>query len=77
MESTNETPVTCPVCGSTQIQLIVSNGQSYDVAGGLFAGLLGTLCLGPFGLLCALLGINDREVNEKLPRGCLNCGNRF
>lgn len=78
MAPTNpELPVNCPVCRSTQIQAVkAGSGQGFDAAGGVLAGLLGTICLGPIGLICVLCGITDKE-DEKLVRMCLNCGHQF
>jgi hypothetical protein len=76
-KSSDESPVTCPVCRSTQIQGVkAGSGQGFDAAGGVIAGLLGTICLGPVGVICLLCGITDKK-DDKFVRMCLNCGHQF
>jgi hypothetical protein len=66
----------CPVCGSTQIQAVqMKTGNGFDAVDGVCGGIIGTLCLGPIGLLFVLCGL--REQKDVLARMCLNCGHRF
>lgn len=77
MENTSTPQVTCPVCGSTQIQAVnVGGATEYDAVDGVCAGVLGAICLGPIGLIFALCGLKDKK-EDKLVRMCLNCGHQF
>lgn len=73
MENTNQ--ASCPNCGSIQIQIVGEQSGGFNKTSGICSGILGTICLGPIGLLCALFGIKDKTTT--FSRVCLNCGNRF
>ncbi len=65
----------CPKCGSTHIQGVAETSGGFDAGSGICGGILGYLCLGPIGLICALCGVTDKKT--KVSRLCLNCGNKF
>lgn len=54
----------CPNCGSPSISALKSD---YDLG----LGCCGTILLGPFGILCGLLGSNEVRVH------CLNCNHSW
>jgi hypothetical protein len=62
----------CPKCGSKNIQA-VSVGETKGFS--LGKGCCGTLCLGPFGFLCGLIGMGKGKTEAK--RMCLDCGTTF
>ena len=64
-----ESIIYCPTCGSKNIRSIVKK-EDYDLA----SGILGTICLGPIGLLCGFLCNDDKK---KVSCICNDCGTRF
>lgn len=71
-ESTSTDNIRCPSCGSRNIIVLVEKeNESYD----LFSGILGTICLGPIGLLCGLCCADGEK--KKITCTCNDCGRRF
>lgn len=62
--------IKCPLCGSTQIDFEVKQGNGYNVVLGVVCGIL---CF-PIGFLAGLIGTNK---NKKYIRHCRNCGHDF
>lgn len=66
----NGNTVSCPNCGSKQVQFItVTEGSDYDAGN----GCCGLLLFGPIGLICGL--VNNKKT--KTTRKCMNCGEEF
>jgi len=62
----------CPLCGSRNIKIIIEKErEDYD----LTSGIIGTICLGPIGLLCGLCSADGEK--EKTTCICNDCGKRF
>lgn len=69
-QNENQNMVSCPNCGSKQIQFItVTEGSDYDAGN----GCCGLLLFGPIGLICGL--VNNKKT--KTTRKCMNCGKEF
>ena len=62
----------CPKCGSTDIQ-VTSEGETRGYS--LASGCLGTLLMGPFGVLCGLCGMGKGKT--RAVRVCVACGKKF
>lgn len=62
----------CPFCGSKNIKIIIEKEKDdYD----LTSGIIGTICLGPIGLLCGLCFADGEK--ERRTCICNDCGKRF
>ena len=62
----------CPFCGSNNIKIIIEKEkEDYD----LTSGIIGTICLGPIGLLCGLCFADGEK--KRTTCICNNCGKRF
>ncbi|WP_300381987.1 hypothetical protein [Clostridium sp.] len=64
--------ISCPSCGNHNIKVIVEKeNENYD----LFSGIIGTICLGPIGMLCGLCCADGEK--KKITCICNDCGMRF
>lgn len=69
----------CPNCGSHNCEIqvqqnVTSSGSNYSCCN----GALGTICMGPFGLLCGLCGTGSKTTTtHKSMWVCKDCGNQF
>ncbi len=64
--------MTCPRCGSNNTTILhQENKKGY----GLCNGILGYICLGPFGLICGLLGMGATQSHDAYII-CGDCGSR-
>lgn len=64
--------VECPFCKSKNIKIIIEKkNEDFDIT----SGVIGTICLGPIGLLCGLCCAEG----EKEKTTCIynDCGKRF
>ncbi len=65
----------CPKCGSTNLQVITETStKGKDFSAG--KGCLGTIILGPIGLLCGACG-KGKQVKTKNYWVCSECGHKF
>jgi len=72
MDLNGESKLKCPKCGSENIQIIIErDSNNFD----LTSGIIGTICLGPIGLLCGLLC--GESIKEKTTCKCNNCGLKY
>ncbi|VYT68888.1 hypothetical protein [Clostridium tertium] len=62
----------CPFCRSKSIKIIVEKEREEF---NLPSGIIGTICLGPVGLLCGLCCADGEK--EKTTCICNDCGKRF
>lgn len=79
-----ENSIHCPECGSRDLQYVTDTDFSTTVKTKGYSGskgCLGTLMLGPFGLLCGSCGSgkSTTTVNTTTSHGwiCKNCGHKF
>lgn len=69
----------CPNCGSHNCEIqvqqnVTGSGSNYSCCN----GALGTICMGPFGLLCGLCGTGSKTTTtHKSMWVCKDCGNQF
>lgn len=69
----------CPNCGSHNCEIqvqqnVTGSGSNYSCCN----GALGTVCMGPFGLLCGLCGTGSKTTTtHKSMWVCKDCGNQF
>ena len=64
--------VECPLCKSKNIKIIIEKkNEDFDIT----SGVIGTICLGPIGLLCGLCCAEGEK--EKTTCICNDCGKRF
>ena len=68
--------MTCPKCGSTNVQM-VSEISSVIQGFGCCKGSLGALLFGPIGFLCGLLGMGKGKTTTSMLWVCGNCGHKF
>lgn len=73
MSELNETEnISCPSCDSHNIKIIIEKeNENYD----LTSGILGTICLGPIGMLCGLCCADGEK--KKTICICNECGAKF
>ena len=64
--------VECPCCKSKNRKIIIEKkNEDFDIT----SGVIGTICLGPIGLLCGLCCAEGEK--EKTTCICNDCGKRF
>lgn len=63
----------CPSCGNENCTPM---SETQTQGFGLGKSLCGSLCLGPYGLLCGLCGMGKNK-GTKVFFVCNNCGQRF
>ncbi len=61
----------CPNCGSNQTY-IISDSKTTGSDVNICNGVLGYVCLGPLGILCAFFGGNKRTITQNYVV-CNNC----
>lgn len=64
--------VECPFCKSKNIKIVIEKEkEDFDIT----SGIIGSICLGPIGLLCGLCFADGEK--ERTTCICNDCGKRF
>lgn len=66
----------CPKCGRENCQ-VVTETEGRTKGYGVGKGCLGTLLMGPFGLVCGLCGMGKGKTSSTTYWICSDCGNKF
>ena len=67
----------CPRCQSTILTIITDTNTTSGKGYGCIKACIGTVILGPFGLLCGLCGKKKSKTTSEAFFMCMDCGNKF
>lgn len=66
----------CPKCGNMGCQVVTETSGSTK-GYGIGKGCLGTICLGPIGLVCGMCGMGKGKTESTTYWICSDCGHKF